>query len=165
MYTAKVNSREFLIEFDATHKTIDGKTIDADILELRNGKFHIIRNNQSYEAEVVSVNADEKIFEIKVNNSVYTVSVKDKYDELLQQLGMDSVDGKMVNDVKAPMPGMVLKVMVESGQKIQKGDALIILEAMKMENILKAPSDGVIKKIHIIKGDKVEKNQVLVNLV
>jgi biotin carboxyl carrier protein len=57
-----------------------------------------------------------------------------------------------------------LKVIVESGQKIQKGDAMLILEAMKMENILKAPSDGVIKKIQILKGDKVEKNQVLIRM-
>jgi biotin carboxyl carrier protein len=79
-------------------------------------------------------------------------------------MGIDSAGGKKVNDIKAPMPGMVLKVMVENGQQIQKGDALIVLEAMKMENILKAPSDGVIKKIHIVKGDKVEKNQVLLKL-
>ena len=162
MYTAKINDKEFQIEFDLTRKTIDGKNFDADILELKKGKFHIIRNNQSFEAEVVNINSDEKTFVIKVNNSVYTISVKDKYDELLQQLGMDAVDSKKVNDVKAPMPGMVLKVMVESGQKIQEGDALIILEAMKMENILKSPADVIVKKIITKKGNAVEKNQVLV---
>ena len=164
MYTTKVNNREFRITFDSDHKTIDGKPMDADILEFKKGRFHIIRNNRSVEAELVSMNPEEKSCVIKVNNHLYYVDVKDKYDDLLHAIGIDVAGGKTVNDIKAPMPGMVLKVMVESGQKIQKGDALIVLEAMKMENILKAPSDGVIKKIHIIKGDKVEKNQVLVNL-
>ncbi len=164
MYTTKVNNREFHITFDAAYKTIDGKAFDADILEFKKGKFHIIRDNRSVAAEVVSMNTEEKSFVIKVNNHTYNISVKDKYDDLLHAMGIDVAGGKKVNDIKAPMPGMVLKVMVESGQKIQKGDALIVLEAMKMENILKAPSDGVIKKILITKGDKVEKNQVLVNL-
>ena len=74
------------------------------------------------------------------------------------------IAGKKVNDIKAPMPGMVLQVMVENGQKIKKGDAIVVLEAMKMENILKSPADGIIRKIHVIMGDKVEKNQVMVIL-
>jgi biotin carboxyl carrier protein len=164
MYTVKTNNQEFHIEYDDTHQSMDGKKFEADILEFRKGKFHIIRDNRSFEAEIIYVNREEKTVEVKVNNMIYSVSVKDKYDDLLSEIGIDSAGGKKINDIKAPMPGMVLKVMVESGQKIQKGDAIVILEAMKMENILKAPSDGVIKKVHILKGDKVEKNQVLINL-
>jgi biotin carboxyl carrier protein len=164
MYTAKVNDKEFHIEYDDKHQTLDGKKYDADVLELKNGKFHVIRDNRSFEVEIINVNREGKTVTIKVDNTIFAVSVKDKYDALLQEIGIDAADSKKVNDIKAPMPGMVLKVMVESGQKIQKGDAIVILEAMKMENILKAPSDGVIKKIHILKGDKVEKNQVLINL-
>ncbi len=164
MYKTTVNNRKFQIEFGSEHPSINGKKFEADVLEYKKGKFHIIRNNRSFEAEVVSANKEEKTFAIKVNNTMYTVSVKDDYDELLRDMGMDSSASKKVNDIKAPMPGLVLNVMVQSGQKIQKGDALIVLEAMKMENILKSPADGVIKKVNIIKGDKVEKNQVLVNL-
>ena len=60
------------------------------------------------------------------------------------------------------MPGMVLNILVAEGQEVKKGEALIILEAMKMENILKSPTDGVIKKIAINKGVAVEKNQILI---
>ena len=165
MYTAKVNKREFHITDEKGQKAIDGNAFEADIVEFKKGRFHIIIENRSFTAEVVSMNAEEKLFVIKVNNHVYTVSVRDKYDDMLREMGIDGGKNKKVSDIKAPMPGMVLKVMVESGQKIQKGDALIVLEAMKMENILKAPADGVVRKIHIIKGDKVEKNQVLVNMV
>jgi len=163
MYSARVNNREFRIDAGSA-KTIDGKPWKADVLEYKKGKFHVIRNNRSFEAELVHVNQDEKTVSIRVNNHVYSVAVKDRYDDLLDALGYNSGSGKKINNIQAPMPGMVLKVIVESGQKIQKGDALIVLEAMKMENVLKAPSDGIIKKIHIMKGDKVEKNQVLMNL-
>jgi len=90
--------------------------------------------------------------------------LKDKYDELLQQLGMDKMFAQKVNDLKAPMPGLVLDILVSEGQAIQKGDSLLILEAMKMENNLKATNDAVVKKIKVLKGDKVEKNTVLIEL-
>ncbi|HNH66215.1 MAG TPA: biotin/lipoyl-binding protein, partial [Bacteroidia bacterium] len=69
-----------------------------------------------------------------------------------------------VNDLKAPMPGLVLDILVSEGQTIQKGDSLLVLEAMKMENNLKAINDAVVKKINVSKGDKVEKNTVLIEL-
>jgi biotin carboxyl carrier protein len=78
-------------------------------------------------------------------------------------MGIDQNSTGKINDIKAPMPGMVLQVMVENGQAIKKGDAIVVLEAMKMENILKSPSDGTIKNILVVKGDKVEKNQVLIS--
>lgn len=104
---------------------------------------------------------DKKLF-VKINNSPYTLDIKDKYDELLHNLGLDNLASKKVNDIKAPMPGMVLNILVAEGQEVKKGDALIVLEAMKMENILKSPTDGTIKKIAIKKGVAVEKNQILI---
>ncbi|HRH66319.1 MAG TPA: biotin/lipoyl-binding protein [Bacteroidia bacterium] len=163
MYKVLVNNQEFKVEYDTTHQTIDGKPFHADILEYGHGKFHVLRDNKSYVAEIIEVKPEEKAFVIKVNNSVYSLSVRDKYDDLLKEMGIDLSTGHKVNDMKAPMPGLVLSVMVENGQIIKKGDAIVVLEAMKMENILKSPSDGVVKKVHVTKGDKVEKNQVMIN--
>jgi biotin carboxyl carrier protein len=67
-----------------------------------------------------------------------------------------------VNDLKAPMPGLVLKVLVAEGAEVKKGDTLLVLEAMKMENNIKATHDVNIKQILIKPGDKVEKNQTLI---
>ena len=83
-------------------------------------------------------------------------------DVLLEQMGIDMAAANVVNDLKAPMPGLVLEIPVSVGQEIKKGDQLIILEAMKMENVLKAVGDGVVKSIEVGKGDSVEKNQVLI---
>ncbi len=162
MYKAIIQNRTFEIS-GKKNEVIDGLSQNLDILEYRKGKFHIILDKRSYSAEVLSVDSETKTCEIKVENTIITVSVKDKYDELLKDMGIDEVAGKRINDIKAPMPGMVLHVMVQNGQPIKKGDAIVVLEAMKMENILKSPSDGIIKNILVVTGDKVEKNQVMVN--
>jgi biotin carboxyl carrier protein len=60
------------------------------------------------------------------------------------------------------MPGMVLDVKVTEGDAVKKGDALLVLEAMKMENIIRSTGAGVVKKIHVKKGVAVEKSQVLI---
>jgi biotin carboxyl carrier protein len=82
---------------------------------------------------------------------------------LLKSLGFDDLNAKKVNEIKAPMPGLVLDVRVSEGDTVKKGDAILVLEAMKMENIIKSPTDGIIKKINVKKGVAVEKNQVLIN--
>ena len=77
---------------------------------------------------------------------------------------MDAGAAGKVMDIKAPMPGLVVDVRVAEGQALKKGDAVVVLEAMKMENILKATADAVVKKVSVKTGAKVEKNEVLVIL-
>ena len=137
MYKITVNDK---LSIDANwsigKKEFDGKPFEADIIEIKKGQFHIIHNLKSYTAEVVSYNKEEHTMLVKVNGNKYSVTVKDEMDELLHKLGMDTADPRRSSDVKAPMPGLVLDVKVAIGQKINKGDALLVLEAMKMENVL-----------------------------
>jgi len=67
-----------------------------------------------------------------------------------------------LGDAVAPMPGVIEKVMVEAGSKVEAGDPLMVMIAMKMEYVIKAPKSGVISKINNNVGDFVEKNKVLV---
>ncbi|MES2762809.1 MAG: biotin/lipoyl-containing protein [Bacteroidota bacterium] len=167
MYTIKVNGdKEFKTELTKHNNsltgTLNGKAFAANIIKIRDGVYHLLKDNVSYNLEVVKHVPDEKKLFVKINNTPYTLDIKDKYDDLLHSLGLDSLASKKVNDIKAPMPGMVLNILVTEGQEVKKGDGLIVLEAMKMENILKSPTDGVIKKIAISKGIAVEKNQLLI---
>jgi len=167
-YTIKVNNtKEFKTELNKQTDTnisgvLNNDLFAADIIKIRDGVYHLIKDKKSYNLEVVKHIPEEKKLSVKINNTVYNLDIKDKYDDLLHSLGLDALASKKVNDVKAPMPGMVLNVLVTEGQEVKKGDALIVLEAMKMENILKSPSDGVVKKIAINKGVAVEKNQLLI---
>ncbi len=168
MYTVKVNGqKEFKAELTSEKNntiigSINTKEFAANIIKVREGVYHLIKDNASYNLEVVKHMPEEKKLVVKINNTSYTLDIKDKYDDLLHSLGLDSLASKKVNDIKAPMPGMVLNILVAEGQEVKKGDPLIVLEAMKMENILKSPTDGTVKKIAITKGIAVEKNQLLI---
>ena len=166
MYKAKVNDKEFEIKpgKSAGIFFLNGEEIKIDLVKLKEGSFHVLQKNKSYNVEVVNSNQDEKIFELNVNGNNYTVQLKDRYDELLHQLGMDEMTSHKVNDLKAPMPGLVVTVHVSEGQAVKNGDALVTLEAMKMENVLKASADATVKKIAVKKGQAVEKNEVLIYL-
>jgi biotin carboxyl carrier protein len=162
MYKLNVNGRH-VFEVDKTGEglKINGDVVNADIKQISNTQWHIINNLASYNVEVISFNRAEKTAEIKVGNNIYTITAKDQFDILLDQLGLSNLNAAKVSDIKAPMPGLVLKVFVNEGMEIKKGDNLFILEAMKMENIIKAPADATIKTVKIKSGDKVEKGQVL----
>ena len=139
--------------------------IDWDMVELREGSFHIIRNGKSFSAEVISAEPAEKAFVVKVNGNKYTIQVEDEFDQLAKSLGLNNTGSSAkAREIKAPMPGMVSQVLVEPGQKIKKGEAVIILEAMKMENALKATGDGVVKTVYAQKGMAVDKGQRLIEL-
>ena len=76
---------------------------------------------------------------------------------------MGNATASKVNELKAPMPGLIVAIRVQPGQVVQKGDPLLVLEAMKMENILKAPADAVVKAIRVGLRDNVQKGQVLIS--
>ncbi len=162
MYKLKVNDKyDYSVDKTAEGLFINDHKINADVKQLNATTWHIINNLQSYNVEMVSFNPADKTAEIKVNNNIYTVAAKDQFDLLLEKLGLSSLNATKISELKAPMPGLVLKVFVTEGAEVKKGDNLFILEAMKMENIIKSPDDVTVKTVKIKPGDKVEKGQVL----
>jgi biotin carboxyl carrier protein len=165
-YKASTQGESCEIKFDKNHTNtgaVNGSDFSLDSVKIADGKMHIIRNNQSYLAEIVSSDMELKTVSVKVNGHVFDIAVKDQYDALLDQLGMSNMNVQIVNEVKAPMPGLVLHLKAKPGDTIAKGDALLVLEAMKMENVLKSPTDGVVKSFAVEEGQAVEKNQLLVS--
>lgn len=154
MYESNVNENYKLM--------VDPDDLNWDLLEIKDGKFHILQDNQSFDATVLDANYDTKTFRIKINKNVYEVNLKDKFDLLVEKLGFSNMTVQKVNNIKAPMPGLVLDVLVQVGDAVSKGDSVLILEAMKMENVIKAEGDAVVKSIEITKGTPVEKNQIMV---
>ena len=139
------------------------EVVNWDVVEVKEGRFHIVYNNTSFVADVLTHDRKSKTFEIIINNNTYSVQLKDRFDEILHDLGMDTANSNKDNDVKAPMPGRVLEILVKEGDAVSEGDGLIVLEAMKMENIIKSTREGVLKYIQAAEGDSVEKNAVLLS--
>jgi biotin carboxyl carrier protein len=157
------NNFDFSVDVINGTLSVNETPIELDVLKLNAKTQHIIYNRHSYNVEVVEFDRSEKLAKIKVNGNVYNVHVSTQLDLLLKQLGMENLNSNKVAQLKAPMPGLVLNVLVSEGQEVKKGDSLLVLEAMKMENIIKSPTDATIKKVEISKGDKVEKNAVLIH--
>lgn len=166
MYKVKVNNgEEQEIIFSGNGFTVDSKAGTWDLIRIGTNRFHILKDNRSYTCEVLNADQQKKLFEIIVNGTIYTIEVKDRFSELLKKLGMENSSARKVNQIRSPMPGLVLNIMVEKDQEVKHGDSVLILEAMKMENIIKSPCDGKVKVIRVQIKDAVEKNQVLVEFV
>jgi biotin carboxyl carrier protein len=162
MYKATVGKEILEIESKDEQITINGNPLDWDVIKIKEGYFHILHENKSYRAEVVKTDLTTKTCTLKINGTKYTVALKDKFDLLLEKLGMDAVNTNKVNSIKAPMPGLIIDLKIKVGDEVKQNDPLLILEAMKMENVIKSPGDAVVKAVKIKKGDSVEKNQVLI---
>lgn len=166
MFKAKVGDQTFEFEFSdekLLEGIVNGEAFKMNIVKI--GNFHhLIHKHGSYKVSIVSFDYKDKTCVIQVNNNSYVLSVEDKFDLLLNQLGMNNINNQKLNDVKAPMPGLVIDIMVKPGDSVKKGDGLIILEAMKMENIIRTPADCLVKSIEVEKADTVEKNQILIKL-
>lgn len=143
---------------------LNGSAFDWDLLDNKDETFHIIKNNKTYKAILIEKDESSKKMVISINGNEYIIDLKDKFDLLLDKLGMSNMAVVKMKDVKAPMPGLVFSISAKVGDTIQKGTPLLILEAMKMENVLKSSGDGVIKSIEVSIGDAVEKNQILIAL-
>ncbi|WP_410220879.1 biotin/lipoyl-containing protein [Pedobacter sp.] len=164
MNQVKVNGNfNYDISINNKEIKVGDQIINIDQMKVNDYITHILHNNKSYTVELIALNKEEKEATIKVNNNIYQVAVKDQYDQLLKQLGLENMTSNKVSQIKAPMPGLVLNVLVQAGQEVKKGDSLLVLEAMKMENMIKSPTDGIIKKIEVKQGDKVEKNVLLIS--
>ncbi|MGG5486963.1 biotin/lipoyl-containing protein [Gaetbulibacter sp. PBL-D1] len=154
-FKASVNNTD---HFEISNENIQ----NLDVVPTKANTFHILKNNQSFNAEIIKKDFNNKTYAVKVNNTVYNVAIADYLDQLIKDMGFEVGASKHVNDIKAPMPGLILDISISQGQEVKENDTLLILEAMKMENVLTSPRDGVIKTISVAKGDAVDKNQLLI---
>lgn len=163
MYQAQSASGEKVsLEFERDQLIYNGQPFNWSVNQQDNNTFLLLKDHKTYRAEILEVDEQSKSVKIKIDKTIFEINLKDKMDLLLEKMGIDNLNTTQVNDLKAPMPGLVLDVVVEPGQEVRKGDQLLILEAMKMENVLKAPGDGTVQAIEAAKGDSVEKGQILI---
>ncbi|MFO7719424.1 MAG: biotin/lipoyl-containing protein [Gillisia sp.] len=156
-YKVKVNET---MEFEFTQKQIDA----LDSNEISPLKYHILNGPRSFKGEIVQSDFFKKEYEIKISGNLYQVNISNELDLLIEEMGLSLGQAVVVNDIKAPMPGLILEVLIKEGEAVKEGDYLLVLEAMKMENTLTAPRDGVVKSISVNKGETVEKNQLLIEM-
>lgn len=167
MLKASVNGKQYTIEPNNKNPyegLLEGIAYQLDTTGNSHQGMSVIYNNQSFTVVLLNADRENKTYTLLINGNKYDVVLKDKIDELLAGMGLTAGSAGKLNNVKAPMPGLVLNILVNEGDSFKAGDGLLVLEAMKMENIIKATGEGIVKKININKGQAVEKGQVLIEV-
>lgn len=155
-YLVRIGDHEHPVSADALHT--------LDLIETGHREFHLLRDEVTYHCTVEALDPVRKTATVVVNGQRHELQFADEVDQMVARMGLSAVTATASKDVFAPMPGLVLDILVEPGQEIEAGTPLVILEAMKMENVLKAESDGTVERIEVNRGDAVEKRQLLVTL-
>ncbi|MEZ4807979.1 MAG: biotin/lipoyl-containing protein [Flavobacteriales bacterium] len=162
---ATVNSAEGALELERATPTAPWSFAgDAPLDLVRTGPstFNLIRNGRSHSVLLLKEDRENNTVRLRIGGSTYTVRLQDEQSRMMKTLGLDKAERK-VREIKAPMPGMVLNILVAPGDMVKKNDPILVLEAMKMENMIKAPGDAVVATLHAEKGKAVEKGQLLVS--
>lgn len=154
-YKISVNGNQVFNFTDNSLTTLDAVSVEEN-------HFHILNENTPFQAEIIAADFNSKKYSVKVNGNTYDIAIANELDLLIESMGIAVGAGKVVNEIKAPMPGLILEICVTIGQEVTENEPLLILEAMKMENTLVSPRSGKIKSITVAKSNAVEKGQLLI---
>ncbi|NJC26294.1 acetyl-CoA carboxylase biotin carboxyl carrier protein subunit [Neolewinella antarctica] len=149
---------------DRTYPVTATDLAELDLHRTGEGTYHLLRNGKAHHVRVLELDRNEKSVRLTIDGQELFFSLLDARDQQIDALGFSATETVLNKHVYAPMPGLVLKVLVAEGAEVTAGTPLIILEAMKMENVLKAEGDGVVTTIAVNKGDAVEKKQLLISV-
>ncbi len=143
------------VEVNGEPHRVDFQTIDAGAL------YSLLVDNRSWQ---VLVERDGDEYRVSIDGELYVVNVQDERSRKIQKALTRAAKETGEFVLRAPMPGLVRGVPLHIGQEVEKGQGLVILEAMKMENELRSPRVGVVRDIHVKPGDAVELGQALIVL-
>ena len=141
---------------------VDQKKYKVDLMHTADGTFSILEGGHSYNIELVPQNHPKKYTAYTLYQE-FDVEVIDAEARYLLNRGANGF-GSTDNKITSPMPGKVVKILVNEGDNIEEGETAIIISAMKMESEYKAPMSGRVKRVYVNEGDTVEGNQILIDL-
>lgn len=139
---------------------LDDQIFEVDAVMVENGIYSILYNHKSYNVEVTETNKNKNYVIDTLYNSV-DVEVIDA-ESRYQKSRKGSSSGDDANFISSPMPGKVVKILVNEGDQVKEGTTVIIISAMKMESEYKVKQDRLIKEIKVKEGDTIEANQPLI---
>lgn len=163
-FVVSVNSSKLNVKvLNDNELTADEEKFNYELLPVCNHSFILKLNNKVFELTSEKLNSD--LFKVLVEGYQFEVTVRTALQEKAFKLLESSASFHRHHmEVKAPMPGLILKVRKKVGEKVELGESVIILEAMKMENDLKSPASGIITELKVTEGMPVEKNTLLFSI-
>jgi biotin carboxyl carrier protein len=157
-FVSRTDKSKFIIHFlENNYISVNDSQIEYSIKKLSSTNYVVSIKNKSFLCSIIE--NKNSFFEINVNGSLIKIDthtiIADKAQELIKEKDKSNSAGMIV---KAPMPGMILKIKKKDGETVERGETVMILEAMKMENEIRAPIGGTIHFNSIKEGISVEKN-------
>ena len=141
--------------------TIDGVPYEVDVVMAENGSCSILHNGKSYNTELIRRDGG-KNYTVNSNYQSYNIDIIDSQAKYLRT--RKGAEEKQQDKIVSPMPGKVVKIPVKVGDRLQAGDIVVVIEAMKMQSNYKVSSECIIKEICVNEGDSVNSNQVIMTL-
>lgn len=154
----RVNINDKYVVVDSENSLCD----PISIVHVSGSTYSILYQGRSLSATLLLHNDDTLAF--SVDGSVFRCVLKNRRMQLLEDFGISNAGDLHEGEITSPMPGLVIKILTSPGAQVQKGDPLLVLEAMKMENEIRSPLNATILNIHVISGESVPKNALLISL-
>jgi biotin carboxyl carrier protein len=161
-YIAWIDEKQYEVEVELENGlylvSLNGKQHKVDARKLADSSIYsMLIAGESFEADV---RPDGEFVNVSIQGESYRISVR---EELWARAASVSESGPLrgIHPLKAPMPGLVVEISVKEGQKVQEGQPLVVIEAMKMQNELSAQAPGIVKEIMVKEQDTVDPDQVL----
>jgi len=162
-YHVTVRSRVYVIDVEGGAVTIDGERLESHWAAIPGTPLiHLLLGKQSW--TVACQQLDNRRWALGAAGERFEIEVQDDRAKQIEALTGGGRKEAVGGVVKAPMPGLVVRVEVTRGQTVEAGQGLVVVEAMKMENELRARTRGVVEQVHVKAGDRVEKGTPLVTL-
>jgi pyruvate carboxylase subunit B len=145
-----------------TEVLLDGQPVQAEMQRVgTSALFSLLIEGRSYE---LLIEPGESEYRVTIEDRTYHVRVEDERAQLLRSLIRDRATTAGPVQIRAPMPGLIVRVEVAGGQRVNAGDGLLVVEAMKMENEIRSPVSGIVKQVAVEERQAVEKDEILVTL-
>jgi acetyl/propionyl-CoA carboxylase alpha subunit len=162
-YIVTINSKKKIVKiYDDRRIDVDGKTILAAFTKINQNSFILRYGERVIEVAINQYN--NEIIRFLLDGWYFDTTVRTKLEETVHELQMDIQKVEHKYDIKAPMPGLILKINKCLGDTVEIGESILVLEAMKMENDLRSPVNGTVKKIHFKEGQTVEKDFTIISI-
>lgn len=162
-YHVTIGDRDLEVTIDGEHVQVDGRPVRARLEPVTGTPQVRLHLDGRVETLAIAGRGDDgwRLVDRGAVRDVSAIDERTAHIRSLAALGRGTQHGGVV---KAPMPGMVLRILVAEGDRVSAGQGLVVLEAMKMENELKAPAAGRVSRIAVTQGGAVDKGAVLVEL-
>jgi pyruvate carboxylase subunit B len=160
-YCVTIESRTLEVELGGDGVRIDGQEVVADLVEMDGTEVRtLLMNGRSH--RILATRVNPGLWSLHLSGQHLVAEVVDERVRSIREMTARQDGRKGPGALRAPMPGLVVKVEVGEGDEVARGQSLLIIEAMKMENELKADGHLRVTRVPVSPGDTVEKDQILV---